>query len=356
MKENDYKPTKSDPCIYVKRNEKNEIESIIGIYVDDCLLIARKEEIIKMKEIFTKYYKMKDLGELKLILGIEIERDENEMRLFQRSYTKEILERFEMNNSKSVETPIEFGDERYDEKIDEKMKLPFEDVNLYQQAVGCLNYLATTTRPDISFATSQIAKHVNQPLNLHWIKFKRILRYLRGTIDLALVYSKFNDNNERSSVNNIIGYSDASYAPFKEDRKSIGAYIFMFNNGAVSWSSKKQSIVALSSCEAEYIALSECAKESQWLKNLHSELNNIIYPIILYEDNQGAMKIAENNMFSKRTKHIDIRYHYIRELVQNNQIILNYCPTEEMIADTLTKGLMKNKFAKLRNEMGLKIY
>jgi hypothetical protein len=356
LKENNYNPTKSDPCIYIKRNEKKEIKSIIGLYVDDCLLMAKKEEIMKMKEIFKKNYKMKDLGELKLILGIEIERNEEEIKLFQRNYTCALLERFEMTNCKPVDTPIEVREEKYNSKINEKMKLPFEDINLFQQGVGCLNYLSTTTRPDISFATSQIAKHVSKPLNSHWMQFKRILRYLKGTINLALVYSKINHNNDFNSNNNIIGYSDASYAPFKDDRKSIGAYIFIFNNGPISWSSKKQSIVALSSCEAEYRALSECSKESQWLKNLHSELNNSLNPIILFEDNQAAMKIAENNMFSKRTKHIDIRYHFIRELIQNNQVILKYCPTEDMLADALTKGLLKTKFNKLRSEMGLKNY
>jgi hypothetical protein len=189
------------------------------------------------------------------------------------------------------------------------------------------------------------------------MQFKRILRYLRGTINLALTYSKNNNiNNDYNSIHKVVGFSDASYAPFKDDRKSIGAYIFMFNNGAITWNTKKQPIVALSSCEAEYIALSDCSKESQWIKNLHYELNDVNNPIILYEDNQALMKIAENNMFSKRTKHIDIRYHYIRELVRNNEVILNYCPTEDMIADALTKGLFKIKFKKLREQMGLILY
>jgi hypothetical protein len=320
-----------------------------------------------MKEILMKNYKMKDLGKLKLILGIEIERDEKEIKLFQRNYIQKILERFEMKECKPVETPIENQEKSKvnhqastnpknlnKNKNKDTYEIPFPDQNLFRQAVGCLNYLVSTTRPDIAFATSQISRHVQSPLIFHWVQLKRIFRCLKSTINLALIYSNNNYNNGNNNINNIFGFSDASYAPFKDDRKSIGAYIFMFNNGPISWSSKKQSIVALSSCEAEYIALSDAAKESQWLRNLHYELNNFINPIIIYEDNQAAIKIAENNMFSNRTKHIDIRYHFIRELIQNNQIKLKYCSTEDMIADALTKGLLKIKFNHLISKMGMK--
>ncbi len=223
-----------------------------------------------------------------------------------------------------------------------------------------MNYLVTTTRPDIAFAVSAMARHVNQPLEKHWSQIKRIFRYLKGTINYALVYSKNNNNTNSNNVNHnninnsIIGYSDASYAPNFEDRKSIGAYIFLFNNGPISWSSKKQPIIALSSCEAEYIALTECAKEALWLGNLHKELNpKSNEPFILYEDNQSSIKIASNNIFSNRTKHIDVKYHFIRDLVNNKKIKLLYCPTNIMIADALTKGLLKVKFNQLRKLMGI---
>ena len=365
-------------------------------------------------------FKMKDLKELKLLLGIEIERNENEIRLYQRNYIQKILERFEMENCRPVDTPIESQEAKAknpnqpsqqnaknpshlkyqpkelndnnnkdtyeipvqnsdpsstkaknpnqfqpdqpknlkNNKIETYEEIPFQDPNLYRQAVGCLNYLANTTRPDISFATNSIARHVNAPLEKHWSQIKRIFRYLKGTINYALVYSKIkNDNNDfhnNNSNNNIIGYSDASYAPNFEDRKSIGAYIFLFNNGPISWSTKKQPIIALSSCEAEYIALTECAKESLWLGNLHRELNpKSKEPFVLFEDNQASIKIASNNIFSNRTKHVDVKYHFIRDLVNNKKIKLIYCPTNFMIADALTKGLLKVKFNQLRKSMGI---
>ena len=188
------------------------------------------------------------------------------------------------------------------------------------------------------------------PLNQHWTQIKRVLRYLKGTINHALIYS----NGESNSNNAIVGYDDASYAPNSLDRKSISGYIFMFNNGPISWRTKKQAITALSSCEAEYISLTEAAKESEWLRQLHTELHpGYNQPIIIFEDNQSTIKISTNNIFSNRTKHIDVRFHFIRELISNNQIKLIYCSTNDMIADALTKSLQKIKFNHFRKLMNI---
>ena len=360
LKKNNYYPTKSDPCIYIKREkESKKVIGIIGLYVDDCIPIGTKDEVKRMKEILTNSYKMKDLGEVKLILGMEIERTKNELKIYQRNYIRKILEKFKMSDCKKVDTPIE--DSKYNKefnptnslmkKNEENSEIPFANRELYYQAVGSLNYLSCTTRPDISFATNVIARHMSNPLEKHWTQVKRIFRYLKGTIDYSLTYTK--DPTDKF-FRKIVGYSDASYAPNPNDRKSVGAYIFNYNGGAISWSSKRQSIVALSSCEAEYIALCECAKESQWLSHLHQELNGHDDPILIFEDNQAAIKLAENSMFSNRTKHIQVRFHYIRELVADKKIILNYCPTDLMVADALTKGLLKVKLTQLRELMGIK--
>lgn len=168
------------------------------------------------------------------------------------------------------------------------------------------------------------------PLKIHWTQVKRILKYLKGTINYGIIYSK---SNNKFNNNNIFGYSDASFAPNFTDRKSISGYVFMFNGAAISWRSKKQKRTALSSCEAEYVALNETAQESQWLCNLHKEINNKHDPIIVYEDNQAAIKIAENNMFSDNIKHLEVKHHYIRDLIKDKQFKIIYCPTNFMIAD-----------------------
>jgi hypothetical protein len=371
---NKYHPSISDPCTYLKKNEKEEVIGLIGLYVDDCLISGEAEEIKRMKQILSNTYKMKDLGPVKLILGMEIQRTKNEIKIYQRSYIREILERFNMSECKKVDTPIE---EKRDEckskkkssyttnnsmkngknkkmKNDnewnsEERNLPV-DKELYYQAVGCLNYLACTSRPDISYATSVIASHASDPRSENWTQVKRILRYLSGTINYSLTYS--NDTTQ-ISYRKIVAYSDASYAPNNLSRKSHGAYIFMYNGGAISWSSKRQSIIALSSCEAEYVALCEAAKESEWLSNLHKEINGHSEPTLIFEDNQSAIKLANNGMFSSRTKHIQVRFHYIRELITEKRIMVSYCPTELMVADALTKGLAKVRFAQLRKMMGL---
>jgi hypothetical protein len=342
---NNYKPTESDPCIYIKKNDKNILEGIIGVYVDDCVLIGKKDEISNIKKLLSTRFKMKDLKELKLILGIEIERDEKEIRLFQRNYINKILERFNMSNCRSVETPIEVKEN------DEQNNIPFDDPNLFRQAVGCLNFLTNTTRPDISFSVNQVARHVKSPRQQDWMNVKRIFRYLKGSINYALVYRK-------DEIKNVLqGYSDASYAPNSNDRKSIGAYVFLMNGGAITWRSKKQPIVALSSCEAEYIALSDAAKESQWLMNLHKDIcQSTNVPIVIFEDNQSAINNAQNPILTDRNKHIQVRYHHIRQLVSEKSIIIKYCPTNDMIADALTKALLKIKFAQHRLNMGVKNY
>ncbi|MGZ7209763.1 MAG: reverse transcriptase domain-containing protein, partial [Methanobacterium sp.] len=357
LKENNYYPSNSDPCIYINKNKEGKVKGIIGLYVDDNILIGDEIEIKKMKELLSKYFKMKDLGEAKLLLGMEIERDEKGIRIYQRDYIRKIIDKFGMSECKKVDTPIEEirGDKNNNSKnnldstninMNDNSELgnqPFKDREKYYQAVGCLNYLACTSRPDICYAVGVVARASNE--------VKRIIRYLKGTINYYLNYSKDTTN---INFRKLIGYSDSSFAPPTEaSRKSIGAYLFMYNGGAISWSSYKQSVVAQSSCEAEYVALSEAAKESQWLIKLHQEINQVVDPILIFEDNTSTIKVSENNIFSKRTKHIDIRFHYIRDLVVKKKIILNHCPTDQMPADALTKGLGKSKFCLFRNMMGI---
>ena len=215
----------------------------------------------------------------------------------------------------------------------------------YQSLVGSLMYAMTGTRPDLAYAVSQLSQFNAKPTAIHLTAAKRVLRYLKGHADLGITY--------RDDDNSLNGYCDTDWGA-NEDRKSISGYLFMLGGGAISWSSKKQSTVALSSTEAEYIALVQAAKESIWLQRLLSELGWTERDHkVIWEDNQGAIALAVNPEYHACTKHIDIQYHFIRECVENDRIKLEYIPTAEQLADALTKIMPRNRHWELTEGMGM---
>ena len=221
------------------------------------------------------------------------------------------------------------------------------DPTTYQSIIGGLMYAATATRPDISYSVSMLSKFNSSPSEAHLTAAKRIIRYLKGTVNLGLKYCK-------SEEGQLIGYADADWAGDLDDRHSTSGNVFLMAGGAISWMSKKQATVALSTSEAEYVALSSATQEAVWLRRLLTDLKATPRkPTVLMEDNQGAIAIARNPVSHARTKHIDIRYHYVCEALQEGTIDLCYCPTEEMVADLLTKPLSKGKFEKLQLAMGM---
>ena len=208
-------------------------------------------------------------------------------------------------------------------------------------------YLAVSTRPDIAFAVNSLARFNSNPQKDHWTALKRVLRYLKGTINIGILYKQ--DDSDKC-----IGYSDADWAGDTSDRKSTSGYIFMFSGGPISWNSKKQKCVALSTAEAEYVALSGAAQECFWLRQLEKELGcSSEGPTLLFEDNQSAIAMAKNPQFHGRAKHIDIRHHFVREQVANGSIKLDYCSTTDMTADMMTKGLTREQHCKLREKAGI---
>ena len=235
---------------------------------------------------------------------------------------------------------------------------------LYQAMVGSLMFAMVETRPDIAFAVSIVSRHSQNPGQKHFKAVQHILRYLNGTKDLGITYGGDFLNLE------IVGYSDSDWAGEKLTRKSTSGFIFMLNGGPVSWASKRQSVVALSSTEAEYIALTQAAKEATWFRLLLTELrltvpNGQITEIHIYQggelknqiklkgDNQSAIALANNPVFHDRSKHIDIIHHYIRDEVLAGRINLSYIPITDMVADGLTKPLGKIKFARFIGQMGM---
>ena len=332
-----------DLCIYVGSGG----EMIIGVYVDDIVIAGKSEKQVKeFKRALGDRFDVKDLGKLHYFLGIRIVQDDNtgEVWIGQPAYTNKLLEKFGMEDAKSVATPcdannklvkVEDGEERIGQGI-------------YQSAVGSLMYLATGTRPDIIFAVCNVAKFCSDPTKRHWTAVKRILRYLKGTSDLGLLYV-------RGDGHNCFGYSDSDWAGDVGDRRSTSGYIFMLSGAGISWQSRKQTSVALSSAEAEYVALSSAVQEAIWLKRLIVELDKETgqtEATVIYEDNQAAISLAKNPQYHGRAKHIDIRRHFVRKRVAEGTIALKYCRTEDMVADILTKGLNTN-FEKLRKMAGV---
>ena len=227
-------------------------------------------------------------------------------------------------------------DDGYSKKVD-----PIQ----YQSMVGSLLHAAKATRPDKAHAVGKVSKFCAAPTQAHLTEGKRIFRYIKGTIDLKLQYKPANEK--------LLGYSDADWANDLNDRHSTTGNVFTMSGGAISWLNQKQATVALSTAEAEYIALGSATQEAIWLKQLLADLNTAPKKIEILEDNQSAIAMANNSAGHKRTKHIDIKHHFIREAVQIGTITLSYCPTANMLADVFTKQLPKTQFVNLRRRLGL---
>jgi len=207
-------------------------------------------------------------------------------------------------------------------------------------------YLALGTRPDIAFVVNMMSRFSDKHDQSHWEAIKRVFRYLNGTIDLGIKYESSGSKSE------LVGFSDADFA--KDTRRSTTGYAFFLSNGIVTWSSQRQRLVTLSTTESEYVAAAAAAKEAMWLRKLINDIENTnSAAVVLNVDNQSAIKLAKNPEFHKRSKHIDIRYHYLRERVADGDIDIKYTPTEVQIADIFTKPLPRDRFVALRSMLNM---
>jgi uncharacterized protein YlbG (UPF0298 family) len=218
----------------------------------------------------------------------------------------------------------------------------------YRQAVGALLYLALSTRPDILFAVTNLARYVNNFTEFHWTSVKRIFHYLQGSKNYAICYTK-------TKQTEVFGYSDSDWGGNEQDRKSISAFAFKMCNGPIMWASKSQNFVSLSSTEAELTAISEACKQIQYIKKILSALSLNKQTLDLYTDNQSAITIATQsvNSYNAKLKHTDIKIKYLRDLIASHKVNLLYCPTENNASDILTKPLPLTKFANDRSLLGL---
>jgi hypothetical protein len=345
MKQFGFKRICSDPCVYIKR-DGNDV-AILTVWVDDLLLFASSDKLMEQTiSDVQSVWEVTILGEPTKIVGIEITQTDDAITISQKMYINSILEREGLSGINSVTTPL-----------DPNIKLePNPDggegnrSNSFARLLGELQFLANCTRPDIAFAVNRLASYTANPSLQHVTAVKRILRYLAGTKDLGITYSK---NSTNLSENSFFGFADAAFANH-DDHKSTSGYVFMAAGGAITWKSKKQTTIALSSTEAEYVALSEAAREACWLRSLYEELGySQKFPITIKGDNDGSIAMAKNPQFHSRSKHVAIRWHWIRELVEKGIVTIKNCRDPQQTADVLTKALPRPKHCQHTTEMGL---
>ncbi|XP_018398526.1 PREDICTED: uncharacterized mitochondrial protein AtMg00810-like [Cyphomyrmex costatus] len=335
-------PTAADPCVY--HDKDNNI--LLLIYVDDILITSRDTHAIQeLKKKLSDAFMIKDLGDVKYCLGIEVTRDREGIHLSQASYIRDVLNKFKMSDCKPVRTPMETGIKLHSVQDDTATNDPEIP---YKELVGSLMYIAQGTRPDIAYAVSALSQFNSCYTMAHWSCAKRVLRYLKGTLDHGLTFTK--------SGKNLTGYVDADWGNCSLDRRSYTGTAFLLANAAISWEAKKQRTVALSSTEAEYTALSEAAREAIYLSGFLKEVGMTSFAkVLLHNDNQSAGKLAVNPVYHSRSKHIDIKCHFIRQAFTEHEIELTYTPTEEMRADVLTKALPSAKHHFCVDGIGIKV-
>lgn len=332
--------TESDPCVFI--SSKSDDIVILAIYVDDGLIMGNNErDIDAVIEHLQKKFEVKTM-ELGCFLGIEIKQMNNgSIFIHQAAYAHKVLSKFEMNECKPVTVPADPNQVLHNFNDSEQASYP------YRQLVGSLLYLAMATRPDIAFAISNVSRYLERPTTVHITAAKRILKYIKGTIDHGILYKNECDNK-------IIGYSDADYAGCLETRRSTTGFAFLIAGGVVSWCSKRQNSVSMSTTESEYVAASEAVMELTWLQRLVNELcYGQFRTAHFFMDNQSAEKLVKNPVFHKRTKHIDTRYHFIREKYKGGLFKLDYVGTEEQMADLFTKALPRKRFVFFRVKLGI---
>ena len=341
-----FRSTAADPCVFFRVS--TDEYSIIVIYVDDLMIFCKtKEQVVDIKNAIKEEFSIKDLGDLTYCLGIEIhrKRDERIIKMNQRAYIKRLAEKFGVDNCKDVHTPADSS-----AKL---AKVPDEEVFVpkfpYRELVGALMYVATCTRPDLAHAVGEVAKYCERYNKSHWTAAKRILKYLKTNQDMSIVFSGFNKGE-------LIGFADANWAGDLDTRRSTTGYVFFLNGSAISWKSKRQPTVVTSSTEAEYMSLYSATQEAIWLRFLLKGLKYCAeIATTMFQENQGCVALANNPVYHSRTKHIDIKFHFLREKVASAVIALEFKPAEEMVTDGFTKALPRDKYIKFIKGLGMAV-
>ena len=338
-----FKISKFDKCLFYRRN--GDIFTAISLYVDDKLMFATLQvDIDDTKFKIADRYQAKDLGAAGQVLGMEVVEEGDAIWLLQRSYIRDVLIRYESQLVKPTPTPMEPNLHLLPNADPEKHDYPYQSVN------GSVMYAMVNSRPDISFAVGQLARHASKSDKTHVFAMKHLLRYLKGTMNYGIRY-------KRQPGPLLQVFSDSDWAGDQGDRKSTSGYVVVVCGGAVAWTSKKQSVVALSSAEAEYYAFLEAVKATLYVHGILNELGvDTPFPIDINVDNQAAIAISRDEGNHAKVKHIDTRYHFIRDYVKGGCINPVWVPTDKNPADMFTKSLSRRKFEEFRQTIGVEEY
>jgi hypothetical protein len=349
MRKLGYTALRSDPCVYVKTSKTNQL-IILCLYVDDTMIAfdqADTDEWIEDKKKIAHTYAIKDLGECQWILNMKVVRDrENRtITLSQQAYIERMLSHYGMGESRTVDNPTQVGDLWKPIDGTEPIPLSHTQSELYRSLVGALLYAANITRIDIAFIVGQLCRYTSDSCIHHLEAAKRVLRYLRCTSTFCLIFGQSQPNLTQTDIS---AYSDADWGGSKKDGKSTTGCVIRFNGDIINWLSKKQGSVAQSSAEAEYMAIAEVVKEVLWYRSWISEVLGQRICGVIHCDNQAAIQLSDNDSIHDRSKHIHLRYHFIRDEIQKNHIRIVWISTKDQQADILTKGLGTNVFTQLR--------
>jgi len=336
-----FSTSETDPGLFIKNMEDDNV--YILVYVDDILIAAKSKDSVKtVKTILMTAFDSRDLGDASYFLGWEIKRDraKKTLKVSQTKMTTNLIIKYGMDNAKTKTTALSPAN-----KLTKQGEPLDTSTYGYSELIGSLLYLSVCTRPDIAQAVGALARYMSKPTTDHWTTAKGVLRYLAGTVAHGINYGP--------SESELEGYCDADYAGDIDTRRSTTGYVFILNGGIISWSSRLQATVAVSTAEAEYMAAAQAVNEALWLRKLIADIKIPLKTIQMYTDNQAALTLLKNPIASARSKHIDIVYHFARERVARKEVKFEYCPTSVMIADIMTKALAESKFEKCCKGMGV---
>ena len=345
-----YTTSRADPCVRFKREDGNY--TITDTYTDDIFGASSSDEETKnRKDEIGKVWEIKDVGETEYFLGMRVQQDltAGTIRLTQRPYWEHVINRFNLESVVPRNIPLPAGivlDSNMSPKTDSERKEM--DDKPYRSILGSVMWGQLATRPDLSFSVSLLARFQANPGSDHWNALMHVIGYIKNTLDYGLTYSRDSDLTPTAFV-------DADYGGCRDTRRSTSGYVFMMAGGAVTWSSKRQASVALSTVEAEYVAMSRCAQQMVWMQSWLDEVEiEHSLPGLIKGDNRGAIALTKNTRDHGKVKHINIRHHYIRELLESNTIAVEQVPSENNLADLFTKPLPRDHHHRLLAALDIK--
>src|SRR5712671_2294668 len=340
--------THANAGVYIDHQQQGDGPLIIILYVDDITILGSSIAAVNhLKAQIAKRYEVTDLGEIESYLGIRILRDHSIkcLTIDQSRYVKDILDRFGMADANPNNTPLPSGADVHLIKYDGQATQ--SEIKNYQSLIGSLLYVQISTHPDLSFAVPRLAQYASNPSSQHLHLAQYILSYLLKTKDMCLSY----DGAEGDGLH---GYTDSSLGDQTDDRHSTCRFVFLLANAAIGWASRKHRTIAQNTTEAEYMAMADTSNQGVWYRSFLSELGySVNTPIPLHCDNKGAIDLALNPVTGRRSKHIEIRHHVLREYLESRQISLIRTPTAEMVADGFTKSLLRALLQRFNLDMGL---